>query len=446
MPVRPSSRLAGLLLLCAGLALRADTPALLIRHATVVDVAAGRLRPEQAVLVQGDAIVAVGDDATVASSAPTARVIDARRRFVVPGLWDMHVHALWDPVAIDTALPLLLAHGITGIRDMGGSLAVLQDVRERAARGDLLAPRLFAAGVILDGARPVDPSISFAIASADEGRAAVRRLAAAHVDFLKVYTLLPAAAFAAVVDEAAHVGLRVSGHVPGDVTAREAARAGMHSIEHMQAELGTFCPTTASAAECDSLIDEFRRRGTWQTPTLAVRRARAFSNEETYVDDPRLATVPRMLREQWLSTRRDRVARLGAAGYARMRTEYAHEEALARRLHDGGVLMLAGSDAGADFSYWGSGLHDELAALVAAGLTPLQALRLATTAPAAFLGRTSRVGRVGAGAPADLVVLDGNPLEDVRALSRVHAVLASGHWLDRPRLDAMIEGARLAAR
>ncbi|WP_396624113.1 amidohydrolase family protein [Luteitalea sp.] len=445
MRLRSSTRVAGLLL-CAGLALRADTPALLIRHATVVDVAAGVLRTDQAVLVRGDAIVAAGPDAEVASAAATARAIDARGRFVVPGLWDMHVHALWDPVAIDTALPLLVAHGVTGVRDMGGSLAVLEDVRARVARGALLAPRLFAAGVILDGPQPVDPSVSIAIASADEGRAAVRRLAAARVDFLKVYTLLPAAAFAAVVDEAASAGLRVSGHVPGDVSAREAARAGMHTIEHMQAELGTFCPTSAPVADCEPLIDEFRRRGTWQTPTLAVRRARAFSNEASYVDDPRLATVPRALREQWLATRRARVARLGAAGYARMRTEYAHEEALARRLHDRGVLMLAGSDAGADFSHWGSGLHDELAALVTAGLTPLQALRLATTEPATFLGRASRMGHVGAGAQADLVLLDGNPLDDVRALARVHAVIAAGQWLDRPRLDAMIAGARLAAR
>jgi imidazolonepropionase-like amidohydrolase len=421
-------------------------PATLIRHASVVDVAGGRILHDHAVLVRGDRIARVGPDTVVSLDVPaTATRIDAGGRYLIPGLWDMHVHALWDPIVTTTVLPLLITQGVTGARDMGGTLDVLRLARAGIANGTLRAPRLVASGPILDGPTPVDPSVSIAVSTEADAVAAVERLAAAQVDFIKVYTLLPSPAFRAVMAEASRRGLRVSGHVPADISPVEAAEAGMQSIEHMRAELGGFC-TRATEAACAPAIAAFRAHGTWQVPTLAVRRARAYLDDPALATDPRLASEPRALREAWLSTRTRRIAQKGEAGFKAMRAEFEDERWLAGHLHRSRVSLLAGSDAGADFSFHGYGLHEELAQLVRAGVSPLEALQASTTSAARFLGRQGRTGEVRAGADADLVLVDGNPLADISAVSRIHGVMTRGAWLSRAELDRMVDDARAAAR
>ena len=179
--------------------------------------------------------------------------IDAGGRHLIPGLWDMHVHALWDPIVTTTVLPLMLTQGVTGMRDMrrhaGGRCGRCGRDRARARCGRRASSRRVA---ILDGPEPVDPSVSLAIGRPPM-RAAAVATAAARVDFIKVYTLLPAPAFRAVIQEAARQGLRVRGHVPGAVTPMEAAAAGMWSIEHMRTELGGYC-TRATAAACGPIL------------------------------------------------------------------------------------------------------------------------------------------------------------------------------------------------
>ena len=218
----------------------------------------------------------------------------------------------------------------------------------------------------------------------------------------------------------------------------------MHSIEHMRAELGGYC-TRATEAACAPVIAAFRAHGTWQVPTLAVRRARAYLNEPTRATDPRLAGEPRALREQWLEARRRRLARRTEADFRTMRAEFDDERWLAGHLHRSGVRLLAGLDAGADFSYHGYGLHDELGELVTAGLSPLEALQAATIRAATFLGRQGRTGEVTAGADADLVLLDDDPLADIGAVSRIRGVMTRGAWLPRAELDRMLASARDAA-
>lgn len=433
--------------LVASSAAPSDTRTILIRHASVVDVVAGRVLDDHAVLVRGDRIERVGPDAAVIASVPTAagRTVDAGGRFLIPGLWDMHVHALWDPIVTTTALPLLVAHGVTGVRDMGGSLDVLRSVRAGIDAGTLRAPRLVAAGLVIDGPRPVDPSISVAVSSADEAVAAVGRLADAQVDFLKVYTLLPASAFKVVMAEAARRGLRVSGHVPAGISPTEAAEAGMWSIEHMRAELGGYC-TRATETACGPMTTAFRAHGTWQVPTLVVRRARAYLDDPARASDPRLSDVPRGLREAWLAARLRRLEQRDDAAFRAMRDQYADERWLAGHLHRSGVGLVAGSDAGADFVFHGSGLHDELAELVEAGLTPLQALRAATSDAARLLGRAGATGQVVAGADADLVLIEDDPLADIGAVRRIHGVMSRGAWLERAELDRVRATVRAAAR
>ena len=415
-------------------------PDLAIVGATVVDPRTAAAHPDQTVLVAGERILAVGPPDQVAVPPGTPRV-DATGRFLIPGLWDMHVHALWDPTVRDTFLTTLVANGVTGVRDMGGTLEVLAQVRAEQAATDPPWPTIVAAGPILDGPQPVDPSISLAIETPDQAREAVAQLANAGVDFIKVYTLLSPDAYRATVTEASRLGLPVAGHIPYGVSVVEAS-TGMRSVEHLRAETGGLC-AELSVEDCEAGYAALRKHGVWQTPTLVARRPRAVVDDAELVDDPRLAYVPATLRETWLANHTRNASRPAEQRHAR-RDAFAREQADAGALPERGLHVLAGSDAGADFALPGFGLHDELALLVEAGLTPAQALQGATSEAADYLQRP-HIGMIAPGAVADLVLLDANPLLDIHNTTRIRAVVLRGRLLDRDALDGLLQQARAAA-
>jgi len=415
---------------------RAQEPATAFVGATVIRMDGSPSLADGVVLIGGDRIAAVGPRDSIAIEG--AEVVDARGLWILPGLWDMHVHALYDPALVDRLLGLLVANGVTGIRDMGGRLDVVLDVRRRIRAGELLAPRVVAPGPVLDGPEPVIPEISWPVATAGEGRAAVDSLAAADADFVKVYTLLPREAFFAVVERARERALPVAGHVPAAVTPIEAARAGMRSIEHLRSEIEPYCSRTEPAA-CDEPFAVFREMDTWQTPTLAVRRNRAFLDDSTAVWKPYLRHAPSSLLTEWQAERAGRLER-GEEYFADARERHADEVFVTGELHEAGIPILAGSDAGALFSLHGFALHDELELLVAAGLEPEDALRAATSEAARFLGLQGSLGTITAGKKADLVLLEGDPIADIRNTRRIHAVMLDGRLLSRAELDRLLEG------
>jgi imidazolonepropionase-like amidohydrolase len=412
-------------------------PSLGITHVTVVDVAAGRLVAGQNVIVRGGRIVAVGDTARVAVPAG-ATVVDGRGRFLIPGLWDMHVHALFDAEVARTFLPRFVADGVTGVRDMGGTVPVMRAARFAVLAGTLVGPRIVAAGAILDGPQPVDPSVSIAIATPDQARAAVDSLANHGADFIKVYTLLPRAAYFATLREAARLHLPVAGHVPADVTTLEAADSGQRSIEHLRDEVEPLCKAAADAA-CGRLLDSLRAHRVWLVPTLVVLRMKALLNDSLVTGDPRVATMPELVRNAWEGIRAGK-AGSAPAYWREKRVRYLGELALTGAAWKDSVSLLAGTDAGALYTYPGSSLHDELAQLVRAGLPPAAALRAATLGPAEFLGATDSLGTVAAGKVADLVLLDADPLADIRSTRSIHAVVLRGRLFGRAELDALGPG------
>lgn len=425
-----------LCLLAAGCATRPGLPhadVLAIRDVALWDGTGGQLQPHATVLVRGDRIVAVGsvDEIAIPESA---MILEGAGRYLIPGLIDMHVHALWDPSVPPAFLPLFVAHGVTTVRDMGGVLELLPVTRSALAAGSLLGPRLIAAGAILDGPAPVHPEVSIAVDGPEEATAAVESVAAAGADFVKVYTLLPADAFAAAVAAAGARELPVAGHVPHEVGPVVAAEAGIRTIEHLMSEVGGFCARDRQE-DCAESFAAFREFGTWQVPTLVLQ---GQTESSALCGDPRLRSLPRVVLEYWFD---GALVPPGCAQGARsappFEPELPAEAWLVRALRDAEVPILAGTDAGVPYSLPGSSLHDELALLVAAGLTPREALLAATRDPARALGLDEEIGTIRPGRVADMVLLRRDPLAEIRSIRAIDAVVVGGRLLRRAEIDSI---------
>ena len=414
-------------------------------HVAVVDVRTGDVARDRMVVVSAGRIAAVGAPDAVTPPAGTM-LLDAHGKFLIPGLWDMHVH-IHDPAF----LTLLVAEGVTGVREMGGVPATVADWRDRVAAGRLLGPRIVMAGEILDGPDPTWPRISRSVRTPEEGRAAVTASKREGSDFIKVYNGLSREAYLAIVDEARRQHLDVVGHVPFAITAADAAEAGQRSIEHLSGvlegctsephpvalgadhawHLAHFDPRLA-----DSLFATFVRDGTWHVPTLVMRRGFANAREYAAADDPRLDYIPGRVRAAWEQDRR--IAGRRAPFFDMLRKVFEKDRELVGLMRRSGVRFLAGTDLGNPHIYPGFSLHDELGLLVSSGLTPLEALQSATLGPAEFLRATDSLGTVEPGKVADLVLLDASPLDDIANIGRISAVCAHGALLGRATLDKLL--------
>jgi imidazolonepropionase-like amidohydrolase len=381
-------------------------------HVTVIDVELGRARPDMTVLVSGDRIARVAPARAVRLPRGTD-VIDGRGKFLIPGLWDMHVHmhATFEMDERDTSgesffAPRFLANGITGVRSMFDSLAAME--RLRASSG----LRIVASGPIVDGPRPYWPG-SIACGTPEAGRAAVQRLKSEGADFIKVYSLLPPEVYLAIADEAKKAGIPFSGHVPNSVGVAGASDAGQKSVEHL------FGPPESYTPE---LLAKLVKNGTWVAPTLSVLYAASRLGTADLPDDHRTANLPPVILQFWKQAQ-ERGKSQDAAARAK---QFEGHLRIVREMHGAGVRVLAGTDTPNPYVYPGSSLHDELGLLVKAGLSPLEALRAATSSAAEYLGKSAGFGSVGEGKAADLVLLDGDPLADIANTRRIRAVMLRG--------------------
>lgn len=421
--------------------------------ATVVDVAQGRLLPAQRVVVVGTRIRAVGSIRSV-RMPPGAQIIDARGKYLIPGLWDMHVHPRR---MAHLFYPLLIAHGVTGIRDAGSEvpLDTLTKWKQQIAAGTRVGPRLIVVGPALDERRPCTrtPEIHICVATVADARQVVDSLQKAGVDMIKTYDLSERMYFA-VVGAARRVGLPVGGHIHArQVTALEASDSGAAILDHLNTSggLDTLCWGDAATIErCQPLAERFRRQGTWFTPTLmrfAVEQGRGMTSRSQAL----YARFTAAVGEFWSESVPTSGAFIdtGAAGAA-ARVEVAPAASatsmgamyVMRRVD---LPILAGTDAGAPVMLRlppGLSLHTELAMYVADGLTPLAALQAATLNPAKFLHGTDSLGTIGSGKLADLVLLDANPLADITNTMRIRAVVANGRYFDRAALDRLLTAAK----
>jgi imidazolonepropionase-like amidohydrolase len=453
---------------------------LAIRHATVVDVTDGSLAPDRTVLITGDRITAIGpvDEVDVPDRA---EVVDAGGGYLVPGLWDMHVHIARD---VDRAFPLLLAYGVTGVRNMNpgmdSAIERTRDVEQQLASGAVSGPRWIAGGPTVDGDPPVSTR-PIVVHDEAEGRAAVDTLADAGMDFVKVYENVPRHAYFAIADQARRRGIPVVGHLPFRVRPEEAAAAGQRTFEHLRGmEWG--CSSDAEAlreetdrvietiatmspadqvmtvsrhtralyeswdqARCEATADAYRRHGAAVVPTLIQFHQPAYADEA--LSDPAMVRfVPESERQEWEDMM---TSQLGRAVRADLAVAVPVRERTVKLLNAAGVTILSGTDVGGGGPILlvpGASLHDELALLAESGLSALDALRAATLEPARVLGMADSFGTVEVGRLADLALLDANPLEDIRNTRTITAVVANGRLYRRADLDRLLAEAEAASK
>ena len=453
-------------------ALAASQADVMIRHVTVIDVEHARAVAEQAVVMRGGDVVAVGKDREITREWQARDVVEGKGRFLIPGLWDMHVHFGGGPDLIEenkALLPLYVAHGVTTIRDCSGDLPdQVLSWRGEIAGGSLFGPRLLTSGAKIEGIKPVWNGTIEVGSKADVDSALARLQDRDKVDFVKITdSTLEPQLFLYALSQAKARGLRTSGHIPMALTVGQAVDAGISSIEHLdyaykagvkdeaaiaadfaagridRAEANRRLNTGFDTATAMTSYRDFARKGVFVTPTLNGSRIIAWLDADDHADDPYLAYIGPKLRKTY-EWRVERAAQADAGAIAARHAHFERMAAVLPLLEKAGVTVIAGTDAGFlnSFNYPGIGLHDELSLFVGKGLTPAQALSAATRAGPAWFGQLDRYGAVEPGKAADLVLLDGNPLKDIAATRAIRAVVMNGKLYDRAALDGMLAETR----
>ena len=457
--------------LWAQVSVPASADTLILTHVNVIDTRHGLMLPDMTVVVKDGRIKAVAKLGLISTNHHT-QVINASGKYLIPGLWDMHAHSAgpdkpWDANVI---LPLYLANGITGIRDMGGNPDVLETRRRQVEAGELLGPHMVIAGPFLNGGKSDLNTI--AVNTPDEARLAVASLKARKMDFIKILSDISPPVYWAISDESRSQHMRFVGHVPPSVSAAEAASLGQGSIEHltgvllassskeeelrprMLAAISTRNSKTYSSLQLEalntystskawSLFEKFVDDCTWQVPTLVWAVADANLDNPEITHDPHLKYVPASILRNWTPAK---LLPHDPEQLALAKKLTSQNMEMVRSMHRAGVFMLAGSDSPDPYDIPGFSLHDELDLLVKSGFTPMQALQAATFQPALFLTRLDRYGVVEEDHVADLVLLDQDPLIDINNTRKISAVIFGGKYLDRGQLDEMLGQAETAAK
>ncbi len=417
-----------------------------VRNVHVVDVMAGALIEGRDVIIEDSKIAAVTPTGQVEHKDDTA-LIDGSGRFLMPGLFDSHVHY----VSEETFGPLMIAHGVTFVRDMGSPTGHILQLRDRLNRGEALGPEMIATGAIVDGDPPIWP-FSEPVDTAEEARAAVRKLAQAGVDQIKVYAKLSPETHRAAVEEAIALGLKPVGHVPMSMRLEEALAAGQVGFEHLDGFGELIAEAAGEAIELPrsfrksftswalypkadrakllSIYERLREAKIVICPTIVVFRGLSRSTESGE-SEPWLEYVPAYLRSFWSGPS----YALAAEGARKM---VPVMQQVVAELHKTGVTLICGTDLANPYVFAGIAVHEEMAFFQEAGIPTADVLRSATITPATFFGVAKRLGTVEVGKTASLVLVSANPLTDVRNALRIEGVFLRGKHYDKPALAKLL--------
>jgi imidazolonepropionase-like amidohydrolase len=428
----------------------AETHRLVIAHVGIIDTRTGKVLEDRDVVIRGDRIISVEPVGSNRSEADTI-LLDGRGKYLIPGLWDCHVHL---SLTTESALPLFTAMGITEVRDLGSKLTQIEEWRSHIADGTLSGPQIMRVGPILNGKS--FNSYQFVPGSAEATRGVVRLLCFIGVDEIKVHRRMPRDWYFAALDEAKKLNIALVGHVPVEVTPEEASTAGQFMLEHTETLFeGTFSANLKDAQlpgaihdwlatdQPDKLFATFVKNGTWVDPTLAGGLEMVEIFDLSAKPNPLYRYVAASQRKQWAEYQTQHPMSAGE-----LRSFRDHMNALVdvtTRMHKDHVQLVAGTDA-AGPRLVAFSLHQELVVLARTGLSPLEDLQTATLNPAIAFDRSADLGVVEPGKLADLVLLDANPLDRIENTQRIYAVIERGKLYRRSDLDHLLsEAEHLAA-
>ena len=433
-----------------------------LSNVNLIDVTDGSVKSDVYILIENGRIKRI--DKIRPTYPATIALVDCRGKFVIPGLWDMHTHT-WNS---KNFFPLLIANGVTGIRDMFSNMDSVRFWRRQAKTNELLAPVIYGSGPIVDGPKPVWPG-SVALSNPHRVSAVIDSMKLnLGVDFIKVYSLLSKATYLKIAEECKRQGLAFDGHIPNEVTVLEAAQAGQRSQEHL---LGFIAESSDSAAyigrlsrkeitdpkfsdrvsimrlqmntfnegKLDALIKDLAKYKIWICPTLTVNRSMGNLKVPTFTNDKRTHYMMPGVVSLWNPANDFRFKAMGDEYFELLRNGFDIHLKTVKKLHRAGVKLLAGTDYPNPYCFPGFSLHDELELMVSAGLSPLDALQTATLNPALFFEITNDFGTVEVGKVANLVLLDKNPLENIGNTRSIFGVLVYGKMIPKSELNAMLK-------
>lgn len=436
-------------------------PGLQLRHINIVNVTNGKIVPNQVVSIQGNKIVSIQNDTGKPVTAKNE--IDCNNKYLVPGLWDMHYHSEYPGQSQEGIFPLMLANGVTGIRNMWGTSDDLL-VRDSVRRGLLTAPRMVVGSPLIDGAHSV---FTDAVNTDDPKRIPfiIDSLHALGYDFMKSYEFITKDVFHAISNYCRSKNIPFAGHTPVVVSVEDASNSGIRSIEHLTGIIKAFSTVEDSvskvvAAEAlhmksfgdfantffdnesykipfnekkaEHVVAVLKKNNTAMVPTLSIYRGYLF-DVDSLQRMQELKYVPKAFRESWFNMKKGGL----------VDTNY-----LSRQLknlgflYSHGITILAGTDAPNPYVVYGFSLHDELEWYVKAGMSPLAALQSSTINPARFLHMDKELGTVEKNKIADLLILNANPLNNIRNTRAIEAVIVNGRLLSRNDLDFMLDKVR----
>ncbi len=435
-----------LLLAALTTAVQQDPPVAIV-NVNLIPMDRERVLPGQTVVVDGDRIVAIGPAATLKVPAGALRV-DGAGKYLIPGLGEMHAHippGNATDLEIARALELWAVNGVTTIRGMLGIPRHL-DFRDRAKRGELVSPRIWTSGPSFNGNSVPDTDSAVRMAKAEK---------AAGYDFLKIHPGVPRAAFDSLAATAERLNIRFAGHVPLAVGLRRAIEARYWTVDHIDGfleALATGDPVATpqqdgffglpligrlDEARIPGLVAAMKANGVRVVPTEGFFESVAGDEPmDRLLARPELRYVPPAMVQAWTAaTTQQREA--APSGIRRRFIEVRRR--IIKALHDGGVGIVLGSDSPQLWNAPGFSLVRELGSYVAAGLTPYEALETGTRNVADLLGNAEEAGTIAVGKRADLVLLDGNPLDDIANVGRRAGVMLGGRWLSRTEIERRLE-------
>lgn len=438
---------------------------LILSDITVVDVANNKLIPHQTVVIGKDRIIEVGANA-IGKKYQAQQLIPSTGKYIMPSLWDMHVHFGGDTLKEENKwlLPIYLAAGVTAVRDCAGDISLeLLAWKKAIAAGKLEGPTIFTSGPKLEGPKSIWPG-DLEIANETEMNLALDSLKKLQVDFIKITdNALDPALFLASIKASRKRGWKVSGHAPVQYTLNELSDAGLSTVEHLSyllraaskeeerittaRRLGTLSPKDANdqlmqTMDSATAIRKFKMlaaNGTAVVPTMNGSRVVAYLDQDNHQKDDYLKYLGPALKRTY-SWRVDRAAKDNSAAIATRHQNFETAAHLIPWLYQAGVPFLAGTDAGYlnSYNYPGIGLHQEMAMMVHYGLPIHEALKASVINGPAFFNLSKDFGAVATNKIADLLILDASPLANIQNTQKINSLIRKGVYLDRKALDKLL--------